>query len=150
MGPRHGTRGCAGCFSRTLRAGLASPQLDPLGLPSTVSRLPVLHTGLRTFSRRSALQVSVEFSSVQSSRVRLFANPRTAARQASLSITSSRNLLKLMSIESVMLSNHFIVSRPLLLSPPALTHSQHQGLFQGVSSSHQVAKVLEFQLQHRV
>ena len=113
------------------------------------SRLPVLHTGLRTFSRRSARQVSVQFSSVQSSRVRLFVNPRTAARQASLSITNSRNLLKLMSIESVMLSNHFIVCRPLLLSP-ALTLSQHQGLFQGVSSSHQVAKVLEFQLQHRV
>ena len=89
------------------------------------------------------------FSSVQSSRVRLFVNPRTAARQASLSITNSRNLFKLMSIESVMLSNHFIVCRPLLLSP-ALTLSQHQGLFQGVSSSHQVAKVLEFQLQHRV
>uniref|UniRef100_A0AAA9TXU3 Maleylacetoacetate isomerase n=2 Tax=Bos taurus TaxID=9913 RepID=A0AAA9TXU3_BOVIN len=57
LGPRHGTRGSAGCFSRTLRASLASPQLDPLGLPSTVSRLPVLHTGLRTFSRRSALQL---------------------------------------------------------------------------------------------
>ena len=145
---RHGTRGCAGCFSRTLRASLASPQLDPLGLPSSVSSPCSAHWPAY-FSRRSARQVSVQFSSVQSSRVRLFVNPRTAARQASLSITNSRNLLKLMSIESVMLSNHFIVCRPLLLSP-ALTLSQHQGLFQGVSSSHQVAKVLEFQLQHRV
>ena len=47
--------------------------------------------------------------------VRLFATPRTAARQASLSITNSRNLLKLMSIESAMPSNYFILGRPLLL-----------------------------------
>ena len=43
--------------------------------------------------------------------------PWTAACQASLSITNSRNLLKLMSIESVMPSNHLILCRPLLLSP---------------------------------
>ena len=56
--------------------------------------------------------------SVQSlSRVRLFVTPWTAARQASLSITNSRSLLKLMSIESVMPSNHFILRRPLLLPP---------------------------------
>ena len=56
--------------------------------------------------------------SVQSlSRVQLFATPWTAARQASLSITSSRSLLKLMSIESVMRSNHLILSHPLLLLP---------------------------------
>ena len=60
----------------------------------------------------------VMFSSVQSlSRVRLFATPRTAARQASLSITGSQSLFKLMSIESVMPSNHLIPCRPLLLSP---------------------------------
>ena len=58
------------------------------------------------------------FSSVQSlSRVQLFATPWTAARQASLSITNSRNLLKLMSIESVMPSNHLILCCPLLLLP---------------------------------
>ena len=57
-------------------------------------------------------------SSVQSpSRVRLFATPWTAACQASLSITNSWSLLKLMSIESVMLSNHLILCRPLLLPP---------------------------------
>ena len=57
-------------------------------------------------------------SSVQSlSHVQLFATPRTAARQASLSIISSRSLLKLMSIESVMPSNHLILCRPLLLLP---------------------------------
>ena len=58
------------------------------------------------------------FSSVQSlSCVRLFATPWTAARQASLSITSSLSLLKLMSIESAMLSNPLILCGPLLLPP---------------------------------
>ena len=56
------------------------------------------------------------FSSVQSlSRVPLFATPWTTALQASLSITNSWSLLKLMSIESVMPSNHLILCRPLLL-----------------------------------
>ena len=55
-------------------------------------------------------------SSVQSlSRVRLFATPWTAAYHASLSITNSWSLLKLMSIESVMPSNHLILCHPLLL-----------------------------------
>ena len=58
---------------------------------------------------------SVQFSSVQSlSCVRLFATPWTAAWQASLSITNSRSLLKLMSIESVMTSNHLILYCPHL------------------------------------
>ena len=56
--------------------------------------------------------------SVQSlSRVRLFATPWTAAPQASLSITNSRSLLKLMSIKSVMPSSHLILCHPLLLPP---------------------------------
>ena len=60
----------------------------------------------------------VKFSSVQSlSRVRLFVTPWTAACQASLSITNSRSLLKLMSIESVMTSNHLILCHPL---PPSI------------------------------
>ena len=59
---------------------------------------------------------SVQFSSVQSlSHIRLFAPPRTTACQASLSITNSWNLLRLMSIESVMPSNHLILCHPLLL-----------------------------------
>ena len=49
--------------------------------------------------------------------VRLFATPWTAARQTSLSFTISLSLLKLMSIESVMPSNHLILCRPLLLLP---------------------------------
>ena len=86
------------------------------------------------------------FGSVQShSRVWFFAKP--AALQASLSITNSQSLLKLISIESVMPSNHLIfLSSP---SPSAFNLSQHQGLFQWVGSSHQVAKVLELQLHHQ-
>ena len=58
------------------------------------------------------------FSSVQPlSHVQLSVTPWTAASQASQSITNSRNLLKLMSIESVMPSNHFILCHPLLLPP---------------------------------
>ena len=58
------------------------------------------------------------FSSVQSlSHVQLFVTPWTAACQASLSITNSRSLLKLMFIKSVMPSNHLILCRPLLLLP---------------------------------
>ena len=60
---------------------------------------------------------SVQFSFLLS-RVWLFATPWTAARQASLSITNSRSLLKLMPIKSVMPSSHLILCRPLLLLPP--------------------------------
>ena len=57
-------------------------------------------------------------SSVQSlSHVQLFVTPRTVAHQASLSITNSQRLLKIMSIESVMPSNNLILCRPLLLPP---------------------------------
>ena len=60
---------------------------------------------------------SVQFSSVQLSRVWLFTIPWTAARQASLPIANSQSLLKLISIESVMPSNHLILCHPLLLLP---------------------------------
>ena len=64
------------------------------------------------------LKRASSFSSVQSlSHVRLFAAPWTAAYQASLSITKFRSLLKLMSIELVMPSNHLILCCPLLLLP---------------------------------
>ena len=62
--------------------------------------------------------MEVQFSSVQSlSRVRLFATPWTEACQASLSITNSWSLPKLMSITLVMPSNHLILCHPLLLLP---------------------------------
>ena len=61
----------------------------------------------------------VQFNSVQLlTCVRLFATPWTAAHQAALSITNSWSLLKLVSIESVMPSNHLILCHPLLLLPP--------------------------------
>ena len=64
------------------------------------------------------LGFSILVSSVQSlSCVWLFATPRTAARQDSLSITNSQSWLKLVSIESVMPSNHLILCRPLLFPP---------------------------------
>ena len=62
--------------------------------------------------------INTDISSVQSfSPVRLFETPQTVARQASLSITNSRSLLKLMSITSVVPSNHLILCHPLLLLP---------------------------------
>ena len=86
--------------------------------PSLMS--PVLAAG--GFFTTSAI-----LSSAQSlSRVRLFATPWSAARQASLSITNSRSLLKLISIKSVMPSNHLILCCPLL---PAFNLFQHQSLF---------------------
>ena len=77
--------------------------------------------------------------------VQLLATPWTAPHQASLSFTLYWTLLKLMSIELVMPSNHLILW--LSPSPPTFNLSQHQSLFQWVISSHQVAKVLELQLQ---
>ena len=74
------------------------------------------------------------FSSVQLlSRARLFVAPWTAARQASLSITNSRSLLRLMSIEAVMPSNHLMLCRPLLL-PPSIFPSV--GVFSNESVFH--------------
>ena len=76
----------------------------------------------------SVTTVSLLSRAVQSlSCVPLFVTLWTAAHQASLSITNSGSLLKLMSIELVMPSNHFILPSP---SPPAFNLSQHQGLFQ--------------------
>ena len=69
-------------------------------------------------------EVKIQFSSVQSlSRVLLFVTPWIAARQASLSITNSQSLLKLMPMESVMPSSHLILCRPLLLLPQSLPAS---------------------------
>ena len=83
--------------------------------------------------------LSVQFSSVQSlSRVRLCATPWIAARQASLSITISWSSFRLTFIEP----SHSRSSP----SPPAPNPSQHQSLFQWVSSLQEVAKVLELQL----
>ena len=91
--------------------------------------------------------IAIQFSSISSvhllSCVWLFETPWIAACQASLSITSSWSSFRLTSIKSVMSSSHLILSSP---SPPAPKPAQHQSLSQWVNSSHEVAKVLEFQL----
>ena len=63
------------------------------------------------------LLIKIIFALLQFSRVQLFATPWTSACQASLSIANSWSLPKLMSIESVMSSNHLVLCRPLLLLP---------------------------------
>ena len=79
--------------------------------------------------------------------VRLFATPLTAARQVFLSITNSWSLLKLMSIESVMPSNHLILCR-LFLLPPSIFPSIR--VFSNESVLHfRWPKCWEFQLQHQ-
>ena len=91
---------------------------------------------------------SYKLSSVQSlSYVRLFATPWTTACQASLSITNYQSLLKFMSIELMMISNHLILCHALLLTPsifPSIRVFSNESVL-----CHQVDKVLEFQLQHQ-
>ena len=89
-------------------------------------------------------EISVVVQSL--SPVWLFAIPWTAALQASLSFTISLSLIKLMSIELVMPSNHLIHCCPLLFLPSIFPSIR---VFSNESASHQVAKVLEFQLQHQ-
>ena len=92
-------------------------QVRPLGQKDTLEK------GMATHSSILAWEIpwteepgGIQSSSVQSlSRVWLFVTPWTAACQASLSITNSQSLLKLMSIELVMPSNHLILCHPLLL-----------------------------------
>ena len=105
--------------------GLYSPWNSPgqnagvgsLSLLQGIFQTQELNQGL-LHCRQMLYQLHYQFSSAQSlSRVRLFATPWTAARQASLSITNSRSPPKPMSIESMMSSNHLILCRPLLLLP---------------------------------
>ena len=82
------------------------------------------------------------------SHFRLFVTPQTTAHQASLSFTTSWSLLKLMSTELVMPSNHLILCCPLLLLPSIfLTITVFS--IESALSLHQVAEVLELQLQHQ-
>ena len=89
-----------------------------------------------------------QFSLVQSlSIVRLFVTHSTVAHWASLSITKLPDYTQ--THVHWVSECHPTISSSVVPSPPALNRSQHQGLFQWVNSSHQVAKVLEFQLQHQ-
>ena len=120
---------------------LRSPTLQADSLPSEPPGKPnyynILYT---TYSLYTIIDLSVQFSLVHSlSRVRLFATPWIAARQASLSITISRPSSPWC---------HPTISSWFDPSPPAPNLSQHQSLFQWVISSHEVSKVLELQLWH--
>ena len=96
-----------------------SPAVYQSSLPS-VSVLNIEHNGLiwRESGRYKGHNINHSLThSLQSlSRVQLFATPRTAARQAYLSITNSWSPPKPMSIDSVMASNHLVLCHPLLLS----------------------------------
>ena len=99
-----------------------------------------------TVKKLSGGRDCLQFSPVQLlSHVRLFVTPWIAAHQASLSITDSQSLPKLMSIELVMPSNHLILCHPLLILRSIFLRIR---VFSRVSSLHQVAKILQFQLQH--
>ena len=110
----------------------AESHLTSLGITVFYSRAPTQFQcrtqNIKTNTLRSQQRVTLvltakfgtmwtQFSSGAQFRVRLFATPWTAARQASLSITNSQGLLKLMSIQSAMPSSHLILCRPLLLLP---------------------------------
>ena len=116
-----------------------------------------MHRSTRSFRSTYRLLVSRRdpqnfnqwlFVIVQSlSHIRLFVTPGTTACQASLSLTISWSLLKLLSMEPVMSSNHFILCYSLLLLPSIFPSSR---VFSNeFSSFHQVAKVLDLQLQHQ-
>ena len=124
---------------------------DGLGQPASALELGFIKFILRCLGHSSILgqieDLNSQFSSVQLlSWVQLFATPWAAGGQASLSITNSWGLLKPMSIELVMPSNRLILCCPLLLLPSIFLS---MCLSQRVSSSHQLAKVLAFQLQHQ-
>ena len=141
--------GLSSCPSSPHSGGLVTKSCPTLATPWTVVCQAPLSRGFSRQEYWSELPFPApssphQFSSVQSlSPVRLFATPWIAARQASLSITNSWSSLKLMSIESVMPSSRLILCHPLLLLPPI---PPTISLFQWVNSSHEVAKVLEFQL----
>ena len=94
------------------------PSVMPLIMPSDLCILHSCKCNCVTIWRGTVERSSEICQSVQLlSCVQLFTTPWTAARQASLSITNSRSLLKLMSIASVMPSNHLILCYILLLLP---------------------------------
>ena len=139
---------CPWGFSRQGQgSGLPYPPPGDLPNPGIELRSPALQVETLSSEPSGNLYYKnfiITFSSSWSlSHVQLFATPWTAAHQASLSITNSRSLLTLM---SVMPSNHLILCRPLLLLPSTFPSIR---VFSNVNSSHQVAKVLEFQLQHQ-
>ena len=114
------SRYCFSIFLHNYRFLLTAAIQRPFGMGTVVSRLKKMsHRDVVRWHSYWLLVICFPLlSSVQSlTRVWLFVTPWTAARQASLSITNSRSLLKLTFIESVMSSNHPIICCPLLLPP---------------------------------
>ena len=113
------------CWDQLVLSFHHSPSITSLNLnffPSLTNYSPhkgILRTQKGSINEEAQYEIfNNKFSSVQLlSRVRLFMTPWTAAHQASLSITNSQSPLRLMSIESVMPSNHLILCHPLLLLP---------------------------------
>ena len=131
---------------------MSFPSLGDLPDPGIEPMSPVLEgrffTSLASREDRDKTCLHVQFIVVFHflSSVQLFVIPWTAAHEASLSFTISWSLLKFLSIESVMLSNHLILCHPFLLLPsifPSIRVFSTEKALQ-----HQVAKVLELQLQH--
>ena len=114
-----------------------------MSIQSPNSSHPALPMATCPFPKSASLVLPCYCSVAQS--WGLFVTPWTTACQASLSFTITRSLLKRMPIESVMPSKHLILCRPLLL-PSSIFPSTR--VFSNESASQQVAKVLEFQLQH--
>ena len=123
----------------------------PSLLPPSLSRLNLMITQVKWFSLILSTPLLPHSDSILSFVVQFpkscltLGNPMTAALQAPPSSTVSWNLLKFMSVELVMLLNHLILCHPLLHLP--LIFPSTRVFFQWVSSSHQVAKVLELQHQ---
>ena len=127
-------RSCCGIFGRfhIVRHFLSMSQFHHLNKRGNYMTPGGLFQGL--------YKIMNQFSSVAQSCPTL-CDPCIAACQASLFITNSWSLLKLVSIKLVLPSNHLILCHPLLLLPSIFLAS---GSFPWVSSSHQMAKVLEF------
>ena len=115
------------------KQGKSSSSLAPLGSPSKKSINLEQNNILCCYSSQIPCD-SLQFSSIQSlSHVQILATPWTTAHQASLSITNSRSLLKLLSTESVMPSNHLILCCPLLCLPsifPSIRVFSNESVFQ--------------------
>ena len=119
-----------------------------MGRPGVLQYMVSLRVGYnRMTEQKQHNPPTREFSSIQLlSHVQLLGTPCTAALQASPLLTISHSLPKFMSLALLMASIHLIPLTPY--SSSALNLSQHQGLFQRFGSSHQVTKILEFQLQY--
>jgi len=131
---------CPKCYQE--RAEKSSKKITRLG--QSGNNTQVLMCLWKWWKSNAVNKILHQIRSDQSlSHVRLFATPRIEARQASLSITSSRSPLRHVHRVSDAIQPSHPLSSP---SPPAPNLSQHQSLFQWVNSSHEVAKELEFQL----